>query len=313
MKTTKKCAVCGSTFPARSGRQRYCCEACRTEAGRAGAARRNDILKAVRPMMEIRHQEYLTFSKAAALMGCSRQYVYKLVAAGRLKASRLSSRMALVRRADIELMLEASPYHRVLPDGASARRESPSSSLSQKGEMRERKTDIASEFYSRDEVISIYKISPSWLSTCARRHGIPVCRMAGKHYYDRRQIEEIFGTVADNDTVTEWLTVEEAGDLFGTSPSAIWKFVRRHRIPVRKEHGRVYYSKAHLAELRRTDLFTDERYCTMEEAQKAYGLTYAVLYRIIRTCPVEKTKVGMKYMLLRSDLERVMAERAEQP
>ena len=47
-------------------------------------------------------------------MGCSRQYVYKLVAAGKLAASRISNRMSFVRRADIEAMLAANPYHRVL-------------------------------------------------------------------------------------------------------------------------------------------------------------------------------------------------------
>ena len=59
--------------------------------------------------MEIQHQEYLTFSKAATLMGCSRQYVYKLVALGKLKASRISNRMAFIRKADIERMLEGKP------------------------------------------------------------------------------------------------------------------------------------------------------------------------------------------------------------
>ena len=52
-------------------------------------------LQAVRPIMEIQHQEYLTFSKAAILMGCSRQYIYKLVAMGKLKASRISNRYGI--------------------------------------------------------------------------------------------------------------------------------------------------------------------------------------------------------------------------
>ena len=65
--------------------------------------------------MDLQHQEYLTFSKAAALMGCTRQYIYKLVANGKLKASRLIIRMAFVRKADIEKMFEGNPYKRVIP------------------------------------------------------------------------------------------------------------------------------------------------------------------------------------------------------
>lgn len=34
---------------------------------------------------------------------------------GKLPASRLSSRMSLIRKTDIEKMLEGNPYHRVLP------------------------------------------------------------------------------------------------------------------------------------------------------------------------------------------------------
>ena len=112
MKVTKKCAFCGQSFETRSGMQRYCSEACQSEAKRARAMQKNNLFKLAQPLMEIQHQEYLTFSKAATLMGCSRQYIYKLVAIGKLNASRISNRMAFIRRADIEQMLASNPYHR---------------------------------------------------------------------------------------------------------------------------------------------------------------------------------------------------------
>ena len=129
MKTTRKCSFCGKSFVTRSGVQRYCSEACQAEAKRARTEQKNNLFKVARPLMEIQHQEYLTFSKAATLMGCSRQYVYKLVALGKLRASRISNRMAFIRKADIERMLEGNPYHRVLPGSTSAPRKSVSSSL----------------------------------------------------------------------------------------------------------------------------------------------------------------------------------------
>ena len=111
MKATRKCSFCGKSFVTRSGMQRYCSEACQAEAKRARVMQKNNLFKVAQPLMEIQHQEYLTFSKAAILMGCSRQYIYKLVAIGKLKASRISNRMAFIRRADIEQMLEGNPYH----------------------------------------------------------------------------------------------------------------------------------------------------------------------------------------------------------
>ena len=119
MKATRKCSFCGKSFVTRSGMQRYCSEACQAEAKRARVMQKNNLFKVAQPLMEIQHQEYLTFSKAAILMGCSRQYIYKLVAIGKLKASRISNRMAFIRRADIERMLESNPYHRILPGSTS--------------------------------------------------------------------------------------------------------------------------------------------------------------------------------------------------
>ena len=127
MKKTRKCAFCGREFTANSGVQKYCSVSCADEAKRERKKRNGDFLKAAEPVIGLRQQEYLTFSKAAILMGCSRQYIYKLVNQGKLKASRISSRMAIIRRADIETMLEGSPYNKVVfgnrPKPASSNRQ----------------------------------------------------------------------------------------------------------------------------------------------------------------------------------------------
>ena len=93
MKTTKKCVFCGRAFTTNSGMRKYCSVRCADEAKKAKKKRQQDLLNAVEPVLEIQYQEYLTFSKAAILMGCSRQYIYKLVAQGRLRASRISNRI----------------------------------------------------------------------------------------------------------------------------------------------------------------------------------------------------------------------------
>ena len=171
---------------------------------------KNNLFKAVRPIMEIQHQEYLTFSKAAILMGCSRQYIYKLVAMGKLKASRISNRMAFIRRADIERMLEGNPYHRILPGSTSTPKKSASSSFPGKKEKREKGGDEILDFYSGEEVMSLYKVKQSWLYTTAKRNRIPICRIAGKNYYSKKHVDEFFGVAVDMDSITDWLLTEEA-------------------------------------------------------------------------------------------------------
>ena len=309
MKATKKCQFCGKPFVTRSGMQRYCSEACQAEAKQARTVQKNNLFKVARPLMEIQHQEYLTFSKAATLMGCSRQYVYKLVALGKLKASRISSRMAFIRKADIERMLEGNPYHRVLPGSTSASRKPAPSSLPAKKEKREKETDEVLDFYSGEEVMTLYKVKQSWLYTTAKRNRIPICRIAGKNYYSKKHIDDFFGVSVDISRITDWLLTEEAEELFGMNPSALRAYVYRHKIPTKREYGRTYYSKSHLDELRRTDLVNDERYYTVEQVKQIYGLSSANICHIVKVKHIEKIKVGVKNLLLRSDVERVMAER----
>ena len=293
--------------------QRYCSEACQAEAKRARAVQKNNLFKTAQPLMEIQHQEYFTFSKAAVLMGCSRQYIYKLVALGKLKASRISSRMAFIRRADIERMLEGNPYHRILPGSTSASGKSTSSPLLAKKEKRGKKSDEVLDFYSNEEVMSLYKVKQSWLYTTAKRNRIPVCRIAGKNYYSKKHVDAFFGTAVDTDSITDWLLAEEAEGLFGMKPSALRAYAYRHRIPTKREYGRTYYSKSHLDELRRTDILNDERYYTVEQVKEIYGLSSANICHIVKVKHIEKIKVGVKNLLLRSDVERVMAERDKQP
>lgn len=319
MKKTKKCAFCGRTFTSNSGMQKYCSVSCADEAKKAKKKRQQDLLNAVEPVLEIQRQEYLTFSKAAILMGCSRQYIYKLVAQGRLRASRISSRMAFIRKADIEKMLEDNPYNRVIP-GTRPKR---ATSISQKESVKDSKISVSTpedgvlsegekilSYISGEEVMSIYKVKQMWLYTTAKRNQIPMCRIAGKNYYSKSHVEECLGLTVDTSTITEWLTTEQVFEEFGMKPTAIRAYTYRHRIPTKKEYGITYYSKTHLAELRQMDMMADERYCTVDEVSEKYGLSKANIHHIAKVHGIEKRKVGVRNLLLRADVERAMTERA---
>ena len=307
MKKTRRCACCGREFTAYSGVQKYCSVGCADEAKKERKKRHEDFLRAAEPVVGLRQQEYLTFSRAAILMGCSRQYVYKLVNQGKLKASRISSRMAIIRRADIESMLEGNPYNKVV----FGNRPKPTNSSRK---LRKQEAETASNepltYISGEEVIANYKVKPSWLYTSAKRNQIPICRIGGRNYYSKSHVEECLGLTADIASITDWLTTEQAFDEFGMSATAVHAYAYRHRIPTKREYGIVYYSRTHLAELRQTDMLADDRYCTVDEVSEKYGLSKANIHHITKVHGIEKRKVGVKNLLLRADVERAMAERA---
>ena len=309
MRPTRKCEFCGKTFVPRSGMQKYCSEECQAEAKRLRKKRQQDLINGIEPIMDLQHQEYLTFSKAAILMGCTRQYIYKLVANGKLKASRLSSRMAFVRKADIEKMFEGNPYKRVIPYGKRKPSCKPKTTNKQEPTKWKEENEVL-DYYSGEEVMSIYKVKKSWLYTSARRNKIPMCRIAGKNYYSKRHIDVFFGTAVDIHSITEWVTADDVEEVFSMRKSALRAHTYRHKIPTKREYGRTYYSKEHLEELRRTDLMSDDNYYTTEQVQQLYGLTSANICHIVRAHHISKVKVGVKNLLLKTDVERAMAERA---
>ena len=317
MRKTRKCAFCGKEFTCNSGSQRYCSEHCAEAAKAQRKKRQQDFLKAVQPVIDIASQEYLSFSKAAILMGCSRQYVYKLVNEGKLPASRISSRMAFIRKADIEKMLAGNPYHRVLP---TSKPKNPSS-LSLKKEHDSSKStrkensfqDIEPlEYISGEDVMATYKVKKSWLYVSAKRNNIPVCKIAGKNYYSRKHMDALFGVSAEIEALTEWLTTDEAESLYSTTKESLRTQAYRRHIPTKREYGKTYYSKKHLDEIFRPDLKASDDYYTTAEAAEKYGMTKANIGVIVKTNNLTKVKVGVQNLIVKEELDRIMASRLAQ-
>ena len=295
--------------------QKFCCEECQTKAKEARKKRQQDFMNAVEPVIGLQNQEYLTFAKAAILMGCSRQYVYKLVNEGKLAASRISSRMAFIRKADIEKMLAGNPYHKVLPTSRPMKVSVPTS----KKEVIEAKSCKADsqesevlDYISGEEVMRIYKVKKSWLYTSAKRNQVPVCRIAGMNYYSRKHMDVLFGKSAEVEAVNEWLTMKEAQELYGMSAASVRSNAYRHHIPTKREYGQTYYSKDHFEQLRRTDLVNDDNYYTAREAAEKYGMSTANVGIIAKKNSIATVKVGVKNLIPKADFERIMNERMAQ-
>jgi excisionase family DNA binding protein len=319
MKEVRKCKYCGKEFVPRSGSQKYCCEECQTKAKEARKKRQQDFMNAVEPVIGLQNQEYLTFAKAAILMGCSRQYVYKLVNEGKLAASRISSRMAFIRKADIEKMLAGNPYHRVLPTCRPKKTKEPmTKSVKAKNSMSISKVDTDQQesevldYISGEEVMSIYKVKKTWLYTTAKRNQVPVCRIAGTNYYSRKHLDVLFGLTVEASEVKEWITAKEAETLYGMKPSGLHACAYRHHIPTKREYGQTYYAKEQLDALRRTDLVNNDSYYTAKEAADKYGMSTANVAIIAKKNSIATIKVGVKNLIPKADFDRIMAERLAQ-
>lgn len=191
-------------------------------------------------------QEYFTFSQAARLMGVSRQYIYKLVKEDKLRASRISGRMALVRRADIELMLKSKPYERLVA-----------------------KNDFnISEYYTAEEIAEKYKVNAKWVWTYTRQHKVPKVRIRQFNYYSKKHIDAAFAKYEVDSDLTEWYTPEEIQEKYGMTRVAIRSQVYRNNIPSKKEHGQIFYSKLHFDLSKSSEQESKAEYYTVKEAME---------------------------------------------
>ena len=337
MRTKKRCAFCGKEFTPNSGMQKYCSEECQSQAKAERKRKQSQFLRAAEPMMDVMNLEYLTFAKAAVLMGCSRQYVYKLVAEGKLKASRISSRMSFVRKADIETMLAGNPYHRVLLGTSAPRAKkqsskkdaangtTPSSATKNSFSTIYNKVksksaslcsaDVANEpldYISGEDVMARYKVKKSWLYASAKNNGIPICKIAGVNYYSRKHLDDLFGVTAEIENITDWVTTEEAETQFDMKREALRAATYRHHIPTKREYGKTYYSRQHIADLLRPDIMNDDRYCTVEHIQQQYGYTRSNILHIIKVNKIDKVKVGVRCLVLKTDIYPIMEQKRQQ-
>ncbi|WP_298064420.1 helix-turn-helix domain-containing protein, partial [uncultured Rikenella sp.] len=174
MEVKRVCKWCGKIFIAQKTTTCFCSHACASRGYKERIRERKQQLKKNEELMQIRQsfegQDYFSFAQAAKLMGVSRQYIYKLVHSGKLRASRLSDRMAIIRRADIELMLKTNPYERLMPDAG---------------------FDIG-DYYTAEQIVAKYKVGVKWVWTYTRKHKIPKVRIHQFNYYSRKHIDAAF-------------------------------------------------------------------------------------------------------------------------
>ena len=290
IRITKICQWCGVEFEAQKVSTKYCSHRCANLAykqtvrdKRVKQAEAETLsIKLEKPIENVKDKEYLSFAQAGKLLGLSRQAIYNMVKSGNLKASKISSRLSFIRRADIDAMLENKPYKTLHP---------------------KEKIPIT-DFYTTAEIKEKYNIQESWLYKIAKEHNIPRTFNRGKTYWSKKHIDSYFAKKAPDASITEWYSVAELQEKFGMTLSAIYTFVYKNVIPKRKEGKMVYYSKKHFDIAKGIATPEEPQYYTIPEAMEKYNLTRDQLYHYVKYHNITRIKVGKYTKILRSELDK---------
>ena len=289
IRITKICQWCGVEFEAQKVSTKYCSHRCANLAYKQAvrdkrvkqAEAETLSIKLEKPIENVKDKEYLSFAQAGKLLGLSRQAVYNMVKAGNLKASKISSRLSFIRRADIDAMLENRPYKTLHP----------------------KDTVPITDFYTTAEIKEKFGVKESWIYEIAKEHNIPRTFNRGRTYWSKKHIDSYFAKKAPDASITEWYSVAELQEKFGMTLSAIYTFVYKNVIPKRKEGKMVYYSKKHFDIAKGIATPEEPQYYTIPEAMEKYNLTRDQLYHYVAYHNITRIKVGKYTKIVRAELD----------
>lgn len=291
MEVRKICQWCGKPFIAKKTTTCYCSHQCSDLGYKERIRERKRELKKMQELLQPKQasegQDFFSFAQAAKLMGVTRQYIYKLVKENKLRASRISGKKSLIRRADIELMLKTKPYESIKP-----------------------KDDVdITEYYTAEQIAEKYKVNTKWVWTYTREHDVPKVKIRQFNYYSKKHIDAIFAKYRTDDALTEWYTPEEIEKKYGMTRVAIRSQVYRNNIPSKKEHGQIFYSKLHFDLSKQTAENDSSEYYTVQEAMKKYNLTRDSVYGILQFHEIKREKKGRFVRFLKVEFDHIMGAR----
>lgn len=223
----KHCEYCKIKFVAQKISTRFCSLKCanlankkRKRIGEVSAVIEKDKLHI---LDEIQKRDYLKVSEVAVLFGCATRTIYSMIERGVLKSSRLSSRMTIVKRTDIDLMLNRSQNQPLII-----------------------KPSEIIDFYKIEEIKSKYNIQDRRIFQIINHGKIPTIKkglyryVSKKHfdiYYTNHQLKKSL-----NDEVEYYSIAEIRSKYFLTLDQAYY-YIKYHNIEKIKKGKCIYVNK----------------------------------------------------------------------
>ena len=285
----RTCEFCGKEFYAQKVTTRFCSRRC-NELAYKQRRRQRQITEAEarvlqKPIEEVGNKEFLSLQDTSVLFGITKRSVYNLIYNGVLRAFRLSSRMTLIRRADIEQIFESHVYTKKVKP--------------------ERKP--ITEFYTTTEIKEKFGVSESWVFKIGKEKNIPKILHHGKTYWSKQHVEKHFAKHIENNAIVEWYSVQDMMEKFNMTTSAVYCFVSKFGIPKKKVKSSVFYSKQHVDAAKGINEPPKEEFYTMKEAVEHFGMTEDQIYKYAKKAKVSKHKEGRIVLMNKQELDAALA------
>ncbi|NOU62265.1 helix-turn-helix domain-containing protein [Marinifilum caeruleilacunae] len=290
----KTCLWCKETFVARTTSTKYCSHKCNGRAYKEQKRHEkiqkhlHQVPKISDPTLDILNtKEFLKVSEVSTLLGLSRQTIYNLIYSGQLKASKISPRITIIKRSDIDEMFKNAKPAEINP------------------------TKITKEdekFYTVDEIKKKFNVGESWLYRILREKQIPKIKRFKKAYYSKTHVDKHFKkfNYSSLNDIKDWATIEELCEELNTTHAAIWTFVSTNGIPKKRDGRKKLYSRQHVLIAKGLAGQEEPEYYTTEEATEKFNISRDSLYGLLKTYNITRIKEGRYIKISKMELDNLL-------
>lgn len=216
-----------------------------------------------------------------------------MVYSGKLRASKITSRLSLIRKRDIDYLVDSLPY-------------TTNKSASKEAVHANRELPVP-EYYSAKEIAEVHNTYETAIYEIVKKVKISRISIQGRIYWNKKEVDDYFAHLSPDPTISEWMTVMDIQQKYCMTKTAVYSFVSHNAIPRKIEGNNVLYSKRHV-QLAKGESVEDQLYYTIPEAMKLYGLSQDQIYKRIKKYAIEKVKIGKYIKISKRDLEKAIGK-----
>lgn len=229
----KTCKWCRKEFEAQKTSTQFCSKRCAEHAYKE--RKRQEKKKQVETSevervasereAKLYDNQFLSVVEAAQILNRTRFGIYKLIYRGTLKAYRISGQWTVIKREDIDTMIEARPYERK-PKASSL-------ATDENGE-------AITEFYTTREIMEKFGVSNSWVFAQAKMHNIPKVYHRGKTLWSNAHCDRVFAAKPEPPKDEDWISYSDVRAEYNLTHDQIHNYVKYHGLR-RKKVGKYTY------------------------------------------------------------------------
>jgi len=185
--------------------------------------------------------------EVSEILRVSTATVYNMIRRGRLKAVRLSSRITLIRRTDLEAIIEKKEETHVMTKVA---------------EFNFTASTELGNYYTLQEICSMYNYSSSQFYELRLRYGIKSVRVEGRKMFPRDVIDRAIEAESirlGGEDRHEWYSCAEIMDMYGLGKTQVRRFAKKYGVRIKVFKGRrfLYHAADWEAARRETEQRSD--------------------------------------------------------